>query len=290
MKLCRFKTPLSLGRLGLVRDDQVLDVSAGWLLDLSTALNSEQIVACERVASRFAALSNADVPCFKLGDVQLLAPVDRQEVWAAGVTYLRSKKARMDESEFSANAYDRVYEAERPELFFKSLPGKVVGPGDAVGIRKDARWNVPEPELVLVCNARGQIVGYTIGNDMSSRDIEGENLLYLPQAKVYDRSCAIGPWIVVGPSEAEARAWTIRLEIERAGATMFSGETSVGQIKRSFDELVKFLFRSQTFPHGAMLLTGTGVVPPDTFTLQAKDRVRITISGIGTLENEVAEV
>jgi 2-dehydro-3-deoxy-D-arabinonate dehydratase len=290
MELCRFSTPHSKGRFGLVREDQVLDLSAGWPLDLSVALNSQEIGDVERAASRFAALSKADLPCFKLAEITLLPPVDRQEVWAAGVTYLRSKKARMEESEFSANAYDRVYDAERPELFFKSLPEKVVGPGEAVGIRQDARWNVPEPELVLVCNARGQIVGYTIGNDMSSRDIEGENLLYLPQAKVYDRSCAIGPWIVVGPSEAQARTWTIRLEIERGGQLAFSGETSVGQIKRSFDDLVKFLFRSQTFPHGAMLLTGTGVVPPDSFTLQAKDRVRITVSGIGTLENEVIEV
>ena len=163
-------------------------------------------------------------------------------------------------------------------------------PGGAIGIRKDARWSVPEPELVLVINSRGRIVGYTIGNDMSSRDIEGENLLYLPQAKVYHRSCAIGPWIVVGASEAEARDWKIQLEIRRAGEVVFEGETSVGQIKRPFDELAGFLFRSQVFPHGAMLLTGTGIVPPDNFTLRRDDVVRISISGIGTLENPVTEV
>ena len=290
MKLCRFNTLGGRPRLGLVRGEYVLDLSAGWLSGLAGALNSERIQDVERMASQIAAFAQADLPSFGITDVQLLAPVDSQEVWAAGVTYLRSKKARMEESDFSATAYDRVYDAERPELFFKSLPEKVVGPGDPVGIRKDARWNVPEPELALVINSRGKIVGYTIGNDMSSRDIEGENLLYLPQAKVYNRSCAIGPWMVVGPSEGEARHWKIQLEIRRNGQSVFENETSVGQIKRPFDELVAFLFRSQSFPHGAVLLTGTGIVPPDSFTLQPQDTVRISISGIGTLENPVVEV
>src|SRR5437879_13302303 len=190
----------------------------------------------------------------------------------------------MKESDFSGTAYDRVYDAERPELFFKSLPEKVVGPGEPVGIRKDARWNVPEPELALVINPRGKIVGYTIGNDMSSRDIEGENLLYLPQAKIYASSCAVGP-VVVGATEAEARTWKIQLDIERNGLRVFEGETSVGQIKRSVGELVEYLFRSQKFPNGAILLTGTGIVPPDTFSLQASDKISISISGIGVLEN-----
>jgi 2-dehydro-3-deoxy-D-arabinonate dehydratase len=207
-----------------------------------------------------------------------------------GVTYLRSKKARMEESDFSATAYDRVYDAPRPELFFKCLPEKVVAAGDAVGIRKDACWNVPEPELALVINSRGRLVGYTIGNDMSARDIEGENLLYLPQAKIYDRSCAIGPWIVVGADEATARSWSIQLQIQRAETEVFQGQTSVGQIKRTFDELVSYLLRSQTFPSGTVLLTGTGIVPPDGFTLRAGDRIRISISGIGTLANQVVEV
>jgi 2-dehydro-3-deoxy-D-arabinonate dehydratase len=165
-----------------------------------------------------------------------------------------------------------------------------VGTGDTVGIRQDAKWNVPEPELAFVINSRGHLVGFTIGNDMSSRDIEGENLLYLPQAKIYDRSCAVGPFVTVGATEADARAWKIQINIERAGASVFHGETSVGQIKRTFDELVKYLFRSQTFPHGAVLLTGTGVVPPDTFTLQPGDKISINISGIGTLENSVVIV
>src|SRR5881396_2881047 len=290
MKLCRFNTLGGRPRLGLVRGEFVLDLSAGWLSGLAGALNSERIQDVERMASQIAAFAQADLPSFGIADVQLLAPVDSQEVWAAGVTYLRSKKARMEESDFSATAYDRVYDAERPELFFKSLPEKVVGPGDPVGIRKDARWNVPEPELALVINSRGKAVGFTIANDMSSRDIEGENLLYLPQAKVYHRSCAVGPWIVVGASEAEARQWKIQLEIRRAGEVVFEGENSVGQIKRPFGELASYLFRSQVFPHGVMLLTGTGIVPPDNFTLKPDDAVRISISGIGTLENPVVEV
>ena len=231
-----------------------------------------------------------DLPTFPLAEVTLLAPVEQQEVWAAGVTYLRSKTARMEESDFSASAYDLVYDAARPEIFFKSLPEKVVGPNEPVGIRADAKWSVPEPELALALNSRGQVAGCTIGNDMSSRDIEGENLLYLPQAKVYDRSCAIGPWLILGASEEAIRAWIIGVEIIRANETVFAGETSLSNLKRSFDELAGYLCRAQTFPHGAVLLTGTGVVPPDDFTLAAGDLIRITVSGIGTLENPVAVV
>jgi 2-dehydro-3-deoxy-D-arabinonate dehydratase len=225
-----------------------------------------------------------------LAQVRLLRPVERQEVWAAGVTYLRSKAARMEESDFSATAYDRVYAAPRPELFFKSLPEKVAGPGEFVGIRRDARWNVPEPELALVLNSRGQVVGYTIGNDMSSRDIEGENLLYLPQAKIYRHSCALGPWIQVGATEAQAREWSVGIEIVRGGKPVFSGETLIANIKRTIVELAEYLFCCQDFPHGAVLLTGTGIVPPEQFTLSAGDRVEIRISGIGCLINQVEVV
>ena len=287
MKLCRFKTTASCHavHIGLTTDDaSVLDLSAAGVKSLTALLEGENLVAVLR------ALMTLPMPRLPLAEVTLLAPIEHQEVWAAGVTYLRSKKARMDESEFSASAYDRVYDAERPEIFFKSLPEKVVATGGDVGIRRDAKWNVPEPELALVCNSRGKVVGYTIGNDMSSRDIEGENLLYLPQAKTYLKSCAVGPFITVGASEAEARAWTIGVEIHRGGQAIFNGETSVGQIKRTFDSLAEFLFRSQSFSHGAVLLTGTGVVPPDSFTLAAGDRVRIRISGIGTLENPVVVV
>jgi 2-dehydro-3-deoxy-D-arabinonate dehydratase len=227
---------------------------------------------------------------FPLNKGTLLAPVDRQEIWAVGVTYLRSKKARMEESDFSATAYDKVYEAARPELFFKSMPEKVTGLAGPIGIRKDARWNVPEPELALVLNSRAELVGYTIGNDMSSRDIEGENLLYLPQAKIYKYSCALGPVIVLGATEADARQWQIKIAIARGGQNVFSGETSVSQIKRTFPELTEYLFRSQEFPQGAVLLTGTGVVPGDDFTLADGDKVRIEISGIGQLENTVVTV
>jgi 2-dehydro-3-deoxy-D-arabinonate dehydratase len=268
----------------IVNDGTVLDLTAaGWPM-MRTLLERDDL------PELLSNLAREDLPALALTQVRLLPPVEKQEVWAAGVTYLRSKKARMEESDFSANAYDRVYEAARPELFFKSMPEKVVGPNEPVGIRKDARWNVPEPELALVVNSRGRIMGYTIGNDMSSRDIEGENLLYLPQAKVYNRSCALGPWIVVGVPETVARGWKIELRIRRSEEPVFAGETSVGQIKRSFDELADFLFRSQSFPHGAVLLTGTGIVPPENFTLRPADVVRITISGIGTLENPVVEV
>ena len=284
MKLCRFHDSRNQTRVGLmVNGDAVLDLTAG-VGEIESLLESDDLV------ERLTTLATQNLPRHLLSEIRLLTPVERQEIWAAGVTYLRSKKARMEESGFSASAYDRVYDAVRPEIFFKSLPQKVVSPGEPVGIRRDARWNVPEPELVVVLNSRGRIVGYTIGNDMSSRDIEGENLLYLPQAKIYERSCAIGPWIIVGVSEADARNWTIRLEIRRHNAMIFEGETSVGQIKRSFVELAEFLFRSQVFPHGAVLLTGTGIVPPDTFTLEADDQLLISISGIGTLHNIVIEV
>jgi 2-dehydro-3-deoxy-D-arabinonate dehydratase len=282
MKLCRFKEASGTVHVGLALDeDTVADLSAGGVESITSLLEDANRAQCISV------LTGQDLPKVALADVTLLTPVEGQEIWAAGVTYLRSKKARMEESDFSANAYDLVYEADRPEIFFKSLPEKVSGPGEAVGIRSDAKWNVPEPELTLVVNSARELVGYTIGNDMSSRDIEGENLLYLPQAKVYDRSCAVGPWIVVGANEAEVREWTIGVEIVRDDKVVFSGETSINNIKRTFDELVGYLCQSQTFPQGAMLLTGTGVVPDDDFTLVADDVVRIAISGIGTLKNKV---
>jgi 2-dehydro-3-deoxy-D-arabinonate dehydratase len=250
----------------------------------------ESLLESDDCLAHLKELTRKALPRLEVSKVHLLAPVEKQEVWAAGVTYLRSKKARMDESEFSATAYDRVYDAERPELFFKSVPQKVVPTGAPVGIRRDARWSVPEPELALVLNSRGKIIGYTIGNDMSSRDIEGENLLYLPQAKIYQGSCALGPWIQLDASEPTAREWKIRLEITRHAQTVFTGETSVGQIKRKFEELAGFLFRSQSFPYGAVLLTGTGIVPPDTFSLQEHDMVQIEITGIGVLRNSVTVV
>jgi 2-dehydro-3-deoxy-D-arabinonate dehydratase len=282
-RVCRFRPRGGTGqaRIGAVHDDTVVDLSAAGVGSLGEVLDAVDPAAVVRAAR------TAGGERFALADVALLAPVERQEVWAAGVTYLRSKAARMQESDFSATAYDRVYDAPRPELFFKAVAEKVVGPGDGLGIRADARWNVPEPELALVMNARGELVGCTIGNDMSSRDIEGENLLYLPQAKIYDRGCGLGPWIVLGCDEREARGWTIAITISRAGRDVFAGRTPIDRIKRSFDELAGYLWRSQSFPHGVVLLTGTGVVPDDSFTLAAGDQITIHVDGIGTLENGV---
>jgi 2-dehydro-3-deoxy-D-arabinonate dehydratase len=221
-------------------------------------------------------------------ETQALAPIGRQEVWASGVTYLRSRNARMEESKKSGgdNFYDRVYDAERPELFFKATPERVVGPGDAVRIRQDSDWNVPEPELTLFITSTGKIVGYTCGNDMSSRSIEGENPLYLPQAKSYDRCAALGPCLYV-PEQPISPETQISLRIERAGETLFAQQMQINQMKRSHTELVTYLFRECTFPDGVFLMTGTGIVPPSTFTLQAGDVISITIDGIGTLQNWV---
>jgi 2-dehydro-3-deoxy-D-arabinonate dehydratase len=284
MKLCRFQTANGEIKIGLVSNDHLLDLTLAGVDRMAPLLESDDL------AEQLAQLSRKSLPRINVSEIKLLAPVERQEVWAAGVTYLRSKTARMEESDFSATAYDRVYSAERPELFFKALAEKVVPSGEPVGIRRDAKWSVPEPELALVLNSRGRIAGYTIGNDMSSRDIEGENLLYLPQAKVYEHSCALCPWITVAVAEDEARKWNISIEIARAGSPVFTGETSAGRIKRTFTELAEFLFRSQRFPHGAVLLTGTGIVPPDNFTLQAGDVVTIHIDNIGTLQNPVVVV
>jgi 2-dehydro-3-deoxy-D-arabinonate dehydratase len=225
-----------------------------------------------------------------LDPASLLAPVSSQEIWASGVTYYRSRDARMEESKAAGGGdfYDRVYVAERPELFFKSAGWRSVGPGDDVRIRTDATWSIPEPELVLVANARGEWIGLTIGNDMSSRDIEGENPLYLPQAKVYNGSCAVGPCILLTGGNPLDRSMTIRLEIVRAGATVVEDSTTLAQLKRAPEELLEYLFRELTFPSGALLFTGTGIVPPTEFTLAAGDVIRIAIDGIGLLENTVS--
>ena len=216
------------------------------------------------------------------------APIENQEVWAAGVTYYRSRSARIEESKDAGGGdfYDRVYSADRPELFFKATPHRVAGPNSKVRIRRDATWSVPEPELVLAINPQGKIVGYTVGNDMSSRDIEGANPLYLPQAKVYDKSCALGPGIFVtqGPLPLSTQ---ISLEILRVSKVEFSAAVTLADMKRDPATLVEYLFRDNSFPRGCFLLTGTGIVPPDTFTLHSKDEIRITIAPIGTLVNEV---
>ncbi len=275
--------------------DGVVTESAGHYYQMP-ASSWDALVTREDLSTRFAHgdFSTHVRPLFgepkQLSDVprDLLPPIGSQDVWAAGVTYYRSRNARMEESKSAGGGdfYDRVYHATRPELFFKSAPQRVVGPGAKVAIRSDATWSVPEPELVLFVTPGGKIAGYTIGNDMSSRDIEGENPLYLPQAKVYDRSCAIGPCLLISndplPSSTE-----ITIEIRRGGTVAFSGATTLNEMKRKPEELVRYLYHSNTFSSGCLLFTGTGIVPPDSFTLKHGDEISITIPPIGTLVNVV---
>ena len=255
------------------------------LLELDDA-DFDALFAQENPASWLAAQLERGRPA--QAPTRQLAPIGRQEVWAAGVTYLRSRDARMEEAKETGGDtfYDRVYVADRPELFFKATPHRVVGDGEEVRIRRDSHWNVPEPEVALAINAHGAIFGYTIGNDMSSRDIEGENPLYLPQAKVYRGCCGLGPGLVV--REPLPTATTIRIEITRGDAQVFLGETALDRMKRTFPDLADWLFRENTFPHGCYLLTGTGIVPPNDFTLAPGDRIRIDIAGLGALHNTVS--
>ena len=294
--LCRYWRPALGPTLGAIVENRVYDLAAadpgifGSFTDVISSADPDQLLgaALARLGSLagipYAALDVApdrSVP-------HLLAPVTKQEVWAAGVTYLRSRDARMIESEAGGSFYDRVYAAERPELFFKATPNRVAGPNAPIRIRADSRWNVPEPELALVVNRFGKIVAFTIGNDCSSRDIEGENPLYLPQPKVYMRSCALGPALLLAGAVDDPRAFAIALVIRRGGEVAFQGATSIARMKRGFEELVAYLCREQEFPNGVILLTGTGIVPPDDFTLGHGDVVEITIPGIGTLRNSVA--
>jgi len=247
----------------------------------------DDLVARENLRDYLGHLLRAAKPV-DLVPQELLPPIGSQEVWAAGVTYYRSRDARMEESKSAGGGdfYDRVYQATRPELFFKASPHRVVGSGAKVAIRDDASWSVPEPELTLFVSPGGRIAGYTIGNDMSSRDIEGENPLYLPQAKVYDRSCALGPCLLI-EDEPLSASTEIALEIHRGGVTAFSGTTTLKEMKRRPEELVEYLYRNTSFPYGCFLLTGTGIVPPDSFTLKVGDEISITIAPIGTLVNTV---
>ncbi|HEY2039490.1 MAG TPA: fumarylacetoacetate hydrolase family protein [Edaphobacter sp.] len=247
----------------------------------------DQLIASPDIYEQVKTHLSKPVPAFDPS--QLLAPVGTQEVWAAGVTYYRSRDARMEESKDAGGGtfYDRVYNAERPELFFKATGRRVVSPRHPVRIRTDAHWSVPEPELTLLISSTGEITGYTIGNDMSSRDIEGENPLYLPQAKVYDGSCALGPALLLS-SDPLPRTTSIQLQVERDESIAFSGATTLAELKRNPKVLAEYLFRDNSFPNGVFLMTGTGIVPADDFTLASGDIVRITIQGIGTLENPVA--
>jgi 2-dehydro-3-deoxy-D-arabinonate dehydratase len=252
-------------------------------------LDWDALVSQEDLHGTLSGLVAGLKPVTAFGAAGVLAPISKQEVWAAGVTYYRSRGARMEESKDAGGGsfYDRVYSAERPELFFKSTASRTVGTGGKVRIRADAKWSVPEPELTLLVSPGGRITGYTIGNDMSSRDIEGENPLYLPQAKVYNGSCALGPGILVS-SEPLATSTEIAIEIVRAGQVEFAGQVALTELKRDPRTLVEYLFRDNEFPDGCFLMTGTGIVPDSAFSLKSGDRIRITIELIGTLENDVA--
>ncbi|HEY7308732.1 MAG TPA: fumarylacetoacetate hydrolase family protein [Gemmataceae bacterium] len=284
MQLCKVRRTTGEIEIGIVGEGRVRFLrreGAGGPNTLSDLLHADD------PASLIASRLDASATGVALDSVQLLPPLDEQEVWAAGVTYKRSREARERESAGAARFYDLVYNAERPELFLKATPRRVVGPGAAVRIRGDSRWNVPEPELALVVSPALKIVGYTIGNDMSSRDIEGENPLYLPQAKLYDGSCALGPVVTLAGALPPAERVAIRLTITRGGSVAFDGSTSLAAMKRSFEDLVSWLGRDNTFPAGVILLTGTGIVPPDHFTLERGDEIAIDITDIGCLRNRV---
>ncbi len=256
----------------------------------SSAFSWDELFQHEAPADYVASVFDSANPAALPSETSQLPPIGTQEVWAAGVTYFRSRTARMEEAETSGGDvfYDKVYDADRPELFFKSTSSRARGTGDHVCIRKDSTWDVPEPELTLAINSSGNVFGYTVGNDMSSRSIEGENPLYLPQAKMYAGSCAIGPCLLITPSLSESTE--ISLVISRDGEAAFSGTIPISQIKRDFGELAEYLFRSNEFPCGAYLMTGTGIVPDSDFTLKEGDEVAITIQGIGTLSNSVISV
>jgi 2-dehydro-3-deoxy-D-arabinonate dehydratase len=298
VKLCRFHLPGREARLGLLVDGRVYDLTAGGQPHFTTLTSLLQASAETPVEPLLEGIRLTDLPAHAYADLDrppasdaphLLPPVDRQEVWAAGVTYAWSREARVQEA-VTKDVYARVYEAERPELFFKSIAEKAVGPNDWVGLRGDSHWNVPEPELALVLNPRMQVVGYTIGNDVSSRDIEGQNPLYLPQAKIYRHACALGPAITLVSGDVDARNLAVRLTIHRGGDAVYQGETSTAKMHRRLPDLVGYLARYQDFFHGAVLLTGTGIVPGDGFTLEDGDEVSIEIEAIGILRNPVVQM
>lgn len=286
MQLCKVQLESKQIRVGVVEEGHVRLLN----LERYVGLHSlSDVLHTPNPAGLAHELIDDDIPALPLREVTLLAPIDQQEVWAAGVTYKRSEEARKRESAGAAQFYDKVYSAARPELFFKATPHRVANPGARVRIRADSKWNVPEPELTLVLSPQLTLVGYTIGNDMSSRDIEGENPLYLPQAKVYDHCCALGPVITLASGMPDLSHVKIRLNIERLARDVFEGATSVSQMNRTPQDLISWLGQENSFPHGVFLLTGTGIVPPDDFTLEPDDRVSIEIDGIGRLTNVVEQ-
>jgi 2-dehydro-3-deoxy-D-arabinonate dehydratase len=273
-------------RFGLIVGERVIDLAqSGGPASLTAAL---QMPAAE-LQSALRAVGDAPNGGTPLMSVTLRAPIDRQEVWAAGVTYLRSRDARMEESS-QRDVYDRVYDADRPELFLKATPNRVSGPGEAIAIRGDSGWDVPEPELAILLNARGELVGYTIGNDVSSRSIEGENPLYLPQAKVYSRCAALGPTVMTVDELPDVSNLEIQLTIRRGGTALFQDSTATSQLHRTLSDLIAYLLRDNEYPDGVFLMTGTGIVPPSEFTLQDRDEVEIRIAGIGSLVNPVVRL
>ncbi len=303
MRLIRYQLGDSHPRLGVTMGEGVYDVTEvdESFADISSLLRRRAPV--EESIGRLREAVAKQRPVFdvqtlvasghgRVGDqaVRLLKPIDHQEVWAAGVTYKRSEEARMAESQGAAAFYAKVYESDRPELFLKATPHRAVGAYEEIGIRADSSWNVPEPELGVVLTERLEVLGYTVGNDMSSRSIEGENPLYLPQAKVYTRCLSVGPWITLVDEVPEPHSLGIALRILRAGALVFAGSISTSQMHRRVEELVAYLGRANSFPHGVVLLTGTGIVPDDDFTLQADDVVEIEIERIGLLTNRVCTV
>jgi len=298
LHLCRFSLAGGPARLGLVANQQLYDLTASgqpeyasmaaWLQS-AAGRAAAAIAALEKIPAQAHPVAAAEALLDPARDPQLLGPLDQQEVWACGVTYKMSMTARMRESQ-QPTIYGRVYDAPRPEIFFKATPHRVVGPGEAVAIRADSNWDVPEPELALVITPKMEIVGYTAGNDMSSRDIEGQNPLYLAQAKIYNRCCALGPLVRLAQEGVNPLAWGVQLVIRRDGQVGFQGETNTSQIHRPLSELVEYLGRCNSFPAGLFVVTGTGIVPPDTFTLQEGDVVEITIEGVGTLRNPVIEL
>jgi len=298
MQLCRFYLPDHGDRLGQLVTGKVYDLTSSGRPAFATLSALLQASVTTPISNMLEDLDLSELPAYPFSELDrepakgiphLLSPVDRQEVWAAGVTYEWSREARVREAQ-TKDVYVKVYEAARPELFFKCLAEKTVGLNNWIGLRGDSHWNVPEPELTLVLNPALEIVGYTIGNDVSSRDIEGENPLYLPQAKIYRHSCALGPLMTCADGSLDARNLTVRLTIHRVGSVVFEGETSTAKINRELTELAAYLGRYNDFPHGVLLMTGTGIVPPDDFSLQDGDQVNIEIQGLGALCNVVRQM
>jgi 2-dehydro-3-deoxy-D-arabinonate dehydratase len=285
MKLAKILLPDGVETVGLIENEHVapLALASGQYESLFEILESDDPARTAEF------LIDADRDRLPLDEVTLLAPIDRQEIWAAGVTYRRSRTARMEESKGAAQFYDLVYESMRPELFFKANARRVAGPGQKIRVRSDSKWTVPEPELALVLSSKLGLVGFTIGNDMSARDIEGENPLYLPQAKMYDACCGLGPCVTLARAMPPRDETAIEMVVRRRGAVAFEGKTTLRQMVRSYDELIEYLACDNVFPDGAILLTGTGIVPPDEFSLADGDIVEITIDGIGTLTSPVVQ-